>query len=316
MNIVCCAYAQYNLQFRQTSTAKMHRWNWDDLRLVLAVAEHKSLAGAARALHINHTTVLRRINAFEKEHALRLFDRLSSGYAMTEAGEELLATARAMKGVVSELERKLVGQDLRLEGNLRITTCDTLMASLLPPILGRFGECHPDISLEVTTGSFVSNLSERHADIAIRTGDDPTDTLIGRRVADVRFAVYAAKGAWDHQGAAEITKFPRWLAPDQTLSGMDIYRWMQTSIPASAMVLKADSLVTLRQAALGGVGLVPLPCYLGDSTPGLERLEYDGLADFKTGLWVLTHRDLRHTARVRAFTTFAAGQLRSELEKI
>lgn len=292
----------------------MHRWNWDDLRLVLAVAEHKSLAGAARALHVNHTTVLRRINAFEKEHALRLFDRLSSGYAMTEAGEELLATARAMKGVVSELERKLVGKDLRLEGMLRITTCDTLMASLLPPILGRFGECHPDISLEVTTGSFVSNLSERHADIAIRTGDDPTDTLIGRRVADVGFAVYAARGIWNHHDAGDITKFPRWLAPDQTLSGMDIHRWMQASIPASAMILKADSLVTLRQAALGGMGLVPLPCYLGDSTPGLERIESDKLPAFKTGLWVLTHRDLRHTARVRAFTSFAAEQLRSVFE--
>jgi DNA-binding transcriptional LysR family regulator len=163
----------------------MHRWNWDDLRLILAVAEHKSLAGAARALHVNHTTVLRRINAFEKENAIRLFDRLPSGYRLTEAGEDLLSSAQAMKRVISELERKIVGKDLRLEGELRITTCDTLMASLLPQVLGRFSDRYPGISLEVTIASFVSNLSQRQADVAIRTGDSPTDTLVGRRVGDV-----------------------------------------------------------------------------------------------------------------------------------
>lgn len=282
----------------------------------MAVAEHRSLASAARALGVNHTTVLRRINAFETEHALRLFDRLPSGYAMTEAGEELLATARAMEGVVSELERKLVGKDLRLEGTLRITTCDTMMASLLPAVLGQFAECHPNISLEVTTGNFVSNLSERHADVAVRTGDDPTETLIGRRVADVRFAVYAAESLAERDGSADPTKTGKWLAPDMTLSGMDIYRWIQTAIPSESIVMRADSLVTLRQAALAGLGYVPLPCYLGDTTPGLVKLGYRGLSSFKTGLWALTHRGLRHTARVRAFTQFAAENLAARLEAL
>lgn len=293
-------------------TANMHKWNWDDLRLILAVAEHKTLAGAARALHVNHTTVLRRINAFEQEHSLRLFDRLPSGYAMTEAGEELLSTARAMKGAVSELERKLVGKDLRLEGVLRVTTCDTLMASLLPEILGRFSECHPSISLEVTTGSFVSDLAERHADVAIRTGDSPTDTLIGRRVTDVKFAIYAARGFSEHHAIGDPTQCTRWLAPDVTLGGMGMSKWLRTTIPPTSIVFKADSLVTLRQAALGGLGLVPLPCYLGDSTPGLERVPFDGLDFLKTGLWVLTHQDLRHTARVRAFTAFATQELQAK----
>jgi len=98
----------------------MHRWDWDDLRFVLAVAEHRSLAGAARALRLSHTTVLRRVNAFEQRNGLRLFERLSSGYAMTESGEELLKSAREMQAIVNKLERKLTGRDLRLEGVLRI----------------------------------------------------------------------------------------------------------------------------------------------------------------------------------------------------
>jgi DNA-binding transcriptional LysR family regulator len=292
----------------------MHRWNWDDLKLILAVAENRSLAGAARALHVNHTTVLRRINSFEKEHALRLFDRLPSGYAITETAEELLTTARAIKDVVSELELKLMGKDLRLEGVLRITTCDTLMASLLPIILSRFSKIHPKISLEVTTGNFVSDLSQRHADVAIRTGDSPTDTLIGQHIANVGFALYAAEGFSANNAIGDPTRFDRWLAPDVTLSGMCISKWLRTTIPDTSIILKADSLVTLRQAALGGLGIVLLPCYLGDSTSGLERIKYEGLSSLKTGLWVLTHSDLRHTARVSAFTSFAAHELRNMKE--
>src|SRR3712207_7391952 len=108
--------------------------DWEDLRYVLAVADASSLASAARGLGVNHTTVLRRVNAFEERLGLRLFDRLPTGYALTAGGEELLAAARRMAETVTELERKLSGQDLRLEGTLRVTTTDTLMASLLPPV--------------------------------------------------------------------------------------------------------------------------------------------------------------------------------------
>jgi DNA-binding transcriptional LysR family regulator len=282
----------------------MHTWNWDDLRLILSVAEHKSFAAAGRALHLNHTTVLRRINAFEKLHAFRLFDRLPTGYTMTDAGEELLQTAQIINIAVRELSRKLEGKDLRLEGVLRITTCDTLMASILPRVLGEFSECHPEISLEVTTGNFISDLAQRHADVAIRTGDSPPDTLIGRRIADVRFAVYAARGFSERHGSVDPVHFNRWLAPDLALGQLDIAKWLRASVPVTSIVFKADSLVTLRQAALGGLGIAALPCYLGDSTPGLERVPFEGLNAFKTELWVLTHQDLRHTARVQIFTRF------------
>lgn len=99
----------------------MHSWNWDDLKYVLAVAEHRSLAAAARSLGVNHTTVLRRIGSFEAANGFRLFERLASGYVLTETGDELLRSARQMQGIVAELEGKLRGQDLRLEGTLRVT---------------------------------------------------------------------------------------------------------------------------------------------------------------------------------------------------
>ncbi len=287
----------------------MHRWNWDDLKYALAVAEHKSLAGAARALQVNHTTVLRRINAFEESYGLRLFERLVTGYAMTEPGEELIRSAQEMQGIVHKLERKLTGNDLRLEGVLRVTTCDTLMGSVLPNILTGFNKLHPGITLEVTTGSFVTDLAQRDAHVAVRTGDDVPESLIGRRATDVCFAIYAAPALVEKSTMDGRPEFINWLVPDITLAGMAISRWLRTNVPTESIALRADSLVSLQRAALAGLGFAILPCYLGDSTPGLEKIEHPEISALKTGVWVLSHEDLRRTARVNAFTAFASKEL-------
>lgn len=287
----------------------MHRWNWDDLRFALAVAEHKTLAGAARALQVNHTTVLRRINAFEQSYGLRLFERLVTGYAMTEAGEELIKSAQEMRGIVNKLERRLTGKDLRLEGVLRVTTCDTLMGSVLPRILGGFNKLHPGITLEVTTGSFVTDLAQRDAHVAVRTGDNVPESLIGRRATDVCFAIYAAPALVETSKMGGPIPFNQWLVPDVTLGGMSISRWLRMNVPTEAIALRADSLVSLQRAAQAGLGFAILPCYLGDLAPGLEKIEYPDISALKTGIWVLTHEDLRRTARVNAFTAFASKEL-------
>src|SRR5690606_24578589 len=127
----------------------MASFDWDELRYVLAVAESGSLAGAARALGVNHTTVLRRVGAFEKKLGLRIFDRLPTGYALTAGGEQLVEAARQIDDTVTALERRLVGQDLRLSGTVRVTSTDTLMGSILPEILAEFRHQHPGIELEL-----------------------------------------------------------------------------------------------------------------------------------------------------------------------
>ncbi len=165
---------------------------WDDLRYVLAVASAGSLAGAARSLGVNHTTVLRRIDAFEKRLGLRLFERLPTGYVLTAGGEELIAAARRIDETVTTLERKLAGRDLRLSGTVRVTTTDTLMGSILPEILAEFRASHPGIQVEIAVSNLMFNLTKRDADVAIRPANDPPETLVGRRVAKIAFAIYGS----------------------------------------------------------------------------------------------------------------------------
>lgn len=273
---------------------------WDDLRTLLAVAEQGSLAAAARSLGVNASTVFRRVKEFEEAHGLRLFDRLASGYQLTPGGEELLAAAREMKAVVSELERKLAGQDLRPEGELRVTTTDTLLHVVLPAILQRFRAAHPGIVLTVSGANTMANLAERDADVALRPTQQPPENLVGRRVCGIAYGLYGVPGS--------MREGP-WVGPDASLAGSSVGRWMQAHVAPGAVALRTDSLLSLRQAARAGIGCAVLPCYLGDRTPGLVRLQPQPLEGLETSLWLLTHPDLRRTARVRSFTAFVADAL-------
>jgi DNA-binding transcriptional LysR family regulator len=294
----------------------MPRFEWDDLRYVLAVASAGSLAGAARSLGVNHTTVLRRVSAFEARLGLRLFERLPTGYVLTAGGEELIAAARAIDETVTTLERKLAGQDLRLSGTLRVTATDTLMASILPGMLAEFREAHPGIRVEIAVSNLMLNLTKRDADVAIRPARDPPDVLVGRRIARIAFAIYGSPDYLArHRGAGDLGSY-RWVAPDDGLAGTSVAQWMRAELPESEIALRADSLLGLCEAAKAGLGLAALPCYLGDTSPGLVCV-HRPIAAMETALWILTHEDLRRTARVRTFTDFAAnafGRLRPLLE--
>lgn len=286
----------------------MAKFDWDDLRYILAVAAAGSLAGAARNLGVNHTTVLRRIGAFETKHGLRLFERLPSGYELTAGGEELIATARRIDATVTDLERKLAGQDLRLSGTVRVTTTDTLMGSILPEILKGFHAAHPGITIEIAISNAFLNLTRRDADVAIRPAKNPPETLVGRRIAKVAFAIY---GERRHLGRRKVENLAaqRWILPDDSLAGTAAAQWLAAELPEVEVALRTDSFLAAAQGARAGIGLAVLPCYLGDSLSDLVRVE-GPVAAMETALWILTHEDLKPVARIRAFTDFAADALK------
>lgn len=283
--------------------------DWNDLRFALAVASAGSLSAAARKLGVNHTTVLRRIAVLEARLGVRLFERLRSGYALTPHGEELVEAARGMDETVNRLELRLAGADLRVSGPVRVTTTDTLMASLLPEILAELKAVHPGIEVEVTTSNVFVSLTRREADIAIRPADDPPPSLFGRRISSVGFAVYGKRGG-DSGGtlpAAELAHYP-WIVPDDSLSATAAARWITSELPNAEIAARADSFVTMAALAEAGLGLAALPCYLGDRSTGLIRLSPPVKA-MRTGLWLLTHEHLRRTARIRTFMEFVGAAL-------
>ena len=278
-----------------------HRVNWDDLRFVLAVADNGSLASAARQLGVNHTTVLRRVHAFEELQNIRLFERLATGYVLTLEGEELVGTARSIDDLVVTLERRIAGHDLKLEGVIRLTTTDTFMTSVLAPPLASFKQKHPRITIELTLTNSRLNLTKRDADVAIRPAKELPAPLVGRRAAVVGFAIYGSVDYLRAHSSDVMNEDQAWLAGDEVLVNSPVSSWMRRHVPEARIAFRADSYVALQHAAAAGLGLAALPCCLGDQTPGLKPVR-SPLDQLQTGLWVLTHRDLADAARIRAFT--------------
>ena len=288
----------------------MHKWmQWDDLRYVLAVGQHGTLSAGARHLGVNHATVFRRIGMIEERLGARLFERHRDGYVPTPAGEEVVALAERLEGEVDDLERRLAGRDRRPSGTVRATTTDTLMEGALAPILAAFRATHPEIDLEVVVENRFLSLSKRDADVAIRATDKPPPTLVGRRICGVATAVY---GASDYVATPSSVRDPSahpWIAPDDSLDQLASARWLRKTLGAVRPVLRTNNLMGLLAAAKAGMGLAALPCFLGDGAAELRRVG-PPVSELATDLWLLTHRDLRHVARVRAFLDFVDKGLR------
>ena len=172
----------------------MHSLDWSDLRFVLAVARAGSAAAAARALGVNHSTVVRRVGAFEDRAGVRVFDHLATGYRLTQEGRAFLAAAESIDGVLHELGRSIVRSDEELAGAVRITTTDS-MAPLLVDKLAELRTAHPQVTIELLITNTRLNLEAMDADIAVRPTREPPEQLVGRKICDVGFGLSAGSPA-------------------------------------------------------------------------------------------------------------------------
>ena len=276
--------------------------DWNDLRLVLNVTRAGSLKAAARSLRLDPSTVYRRLQAVEGALGQKLFTREGGVYRPTEPGQRLAVAAERIEAETLALDRAMTGRDSALSGGLRITASETLAYRLLPELLAEFRARHPGIRLELLIDNRPLDLARREADLALRATRPEEPRLFGRKLADIAWTIYA--------GDAYLTRRtpPSDLA---ALAAHDIIGWdedanvtaavwLAGTVPASAVVYRSSSLINQMAAAKAGIGVAALPCYLADAEPGLSRL-LPPIPALQRELWLITHEDLRDTARVRAF---------------
>lgn len=273
---------------------------WDDLKLVRSIARAGGLTGAAADLGIDQSTVYRRLGALEKALGAALFERHRTGYVPTATGEELVALAERFETGIADFARRLEGKSIAVRGEIRITTADSLLAHLLTPIFRSFQAAQPDITLDVVIGNPALNLSRRDADVAIRATDSPPETLIGRRIGTIAWALYGTPDC--------VSDDPRWVTLGEDMAGLKVVRWARDNVSTERRVYRANTVLGLASAVEAGIGIGHLPCFIGDASRALTRLS-DPEPEFSAGLWLLTHADLRQSPRIRLFMDHVAGEL-------
>jgi DNA-binding transcriptional LysR family regulator len=284
--------------------------NWDNLRILAAVGRRGSFSGAADEVEMSHSSVSRRMRALEKALDVRLFTPMANKLLLTVAGEELCETAARMQESVESGMRRVIGRDATLRGLIRFTTVDATARNLLPS-LQRFLERYPEMELEVIVGQGFANLARSEADVVLRATNNPPPTYIGRRVATHAFSIYASKQlAARYSKDAPLNDYP-WVCWGEGMTD----RWMAQHLPSARVVCRANTALMVEEAVRAGLGIGHLASFGADQRDDLVRIRPPDRS-LDLGIWLLTHRDLRTTARVRAFVDFLAGEIRAQRDLI
>jgi len=284
--------------------------DWNDLQYFLAVQACGSVAGAADALEVNHTTVLRRLGALEAALGARLFERFQSGYVITAAGEDL---AERLAGLAEQIEaaaRGVQGLDAEIRGTVRLTSTDTLFDALLLPLLQEFRTRHPRVQLQLVMNNAFMSLTPREADVAVRGTNRPPENLIGRRAGVIRTAPYASKAYLEGRKKKDWAAHD-WVGADDSLAHLAQSQWLAQNVAPEKVVARIDSLVGMVDCVRNGMGAGMLLTPLADRHADLVRLDAP-FPDLDTQIWVLTHPDLKRVARVRALAEFLYQKLSSD----
>ncbi len=261
--------------------------DWDDLRLFAVLARAGSVRRAAQALDVHASTVTRRLEHFERQLDVKLFNRNPGGLRISPAGAEVLARVENIAASVADIERAVAGSDRRLAGPLLLSLPDAVIGVVMPELVA-FAHAWPDIRLEFAPAESRPDIGQREADCAVTITDAPPQHLIGRCVGKVAMAAYGSAGA----ASAGATGWVELDGPSELRTEL-----RQRDFPNMPLIARSQDLGTQHAALRAGLGIGPLPCAIGDVVPGFVRAA--GTTPTVVGeLWLLTHPDLRSTARV------------------
>lgn len=286
-------------------------FDWDDLRYFLAVARHGSTVAAARALGQNQSTVQRRLAALERRIGRPLVTRQPTGYRLTELGREMVAGAERVEQAVLAFGKEIEAATREASGVLRVACPEPIVYRITQSkLLERFQAKHPNLRVEFVMSDKYIDLAKAEADVALRSGDTDDAELVGRKIADSLWAVYASRGYIERHGAPERVEDlerHRIIGLDETMAKHRAATWLARVAPNASIVARNSSVLGLVYAVKSGIGLAPLPTAIGDNEPDLVRVL--GPIPELARIWrVLAHPDARRTPRVSAFFDFIAQE--------
>jgi DNA-binding transcriptional LysR family regulator len=287
-------------------------FDWNDLRYFLAVARHGSTIAAAKALHLSQSTVHRRLAEFEKRVGRHVVIRHATGYRLTEFGSELLPLVKQVEAAVASLERHLVAAHDTPTGAVRVTCSESIGYRLTrSPLLEAFHTRHPGLRVELIMSDHFLDIAKGEADVAIRAGVPNEEVLVGRKIADVPWALYCSRSYMERHGRverAEDLDRHAVIEFDGDIRDHHAAQWLRSVAPHTTVVARSNTVPGLMMTVKSGAGLAPLPMPLADRDGELVRV-LGPVPGLYSQIYLLTHPDLRHTPRIRAFFDFVIAEL-------
>jgi len=276
--------------------------SWDDQRIFLAVLEEGSLSGAARRLGVSHPTVRSRLEGLEAALGTVLFTRSVNGLTPTEAAEALREPARTMAMASDMFVRHAASPPGRIAGLVRISVPEFMGIEVVPRMLKRLRDLHPDIRIELSLSNAQANLLAQEVDVAVRTVAPKQEALVARKVASIPLGFFASVDYLERRGAprtiAELAAHDM-IGPDRNPSDLAFLAQLGPPLASTDFVLRTDSHPAQLAAARAGIGIAIAQVPVGLRDPGLRRV----LPDFTAVMldtWIVTHENLSKVPRIRA----------------
>jgi DNA-binding transcriptional LysR family regulator len=289
-------------------------FDWDDLKYLLAVARHGSSLAAGRALGVDQSTVQRRLAELERQLGQPIVKRQPAGYRLTEFAEALLPHAEQVESAALALQQHVERTSADITGVIRVTCPEPIVLRITQSdFLDRFRALHPKLQVQFVMSDKYVDLTKGEADIALRSGDTDDGQLIGRKIGDSIWAVYASRGYIQRHGQpATLLDLAQHalVGFDESMAKHRTAAWLRQVAPNAALAARSNSVLGLVHSAKAGLGVAPLPIALGDAEADLVRV-IEPVPELSRIWRVLTTPELRRTPRVAALFDFIVREVDS-----
>lgn len=287
------------------------KFDWNRARAFLVTAEEGSISAAARALDMTQPTVSRQVSALEEELGVSLFERTNSGLVLTQSGAVLMEQVKTMADAATNLSRLASGHVDSVEGLVCISATEMIAAFVLPPIVKKLRQQWPKIEIEIIASSDTSDLSRREADIAIRNYRPKQQELIAKRVQNTLGHLYASKcylNNIEHRQTPEDLNDAVFLGSDRSNTIISYLNKFGFNLSSANFPLIVANHLVLWELVKHGSGIGFMMTDIGDAEPLVERV-LPTLPVFETETWLVAHRELKTSRRLRVVFDYLANEL-------
>jgi len=289
--------------------------NWDEVKTAYQVARHGTVSGAAEVLGVHHATVIRHIDALEKQLGVKLFQRHARGYAPTEAGADLLRVAQQAEDQFGQLVSRIQGHSSGVSGDLVVTSL-TALAPRIGPLLAAFQDEHPEVIVRYITGERLFRLETGEAHVAIRAGavpDQPDNVVQALPAQSV--GLYAAQSYVAAHGLpADSQDYAnhRFVGPEGDNNRAPFFQWLHKNVPRHKVTYRSNDMQVLGMGVLAGAGIGFLTRELAAQHEDLVQVAAPR-PEWSSPLWLVTHVDLHRSGKVQALVQFLKAHVKGDI---